>query len=94
MILTTSIVESLVESYNNHSMSKDDLLQVLSNMLDSNSGRFSYVIHEDYITLIHGDLKLNVHKQMFSDLFIFLLKTNMTIQEMEKVWLSYNKYNF
>ena len=44
--------------------------------------------------MIHGDLKLNVHKQMFSDLFIFLLKTNMTIQEMEKVWLSYNKYNF
>ena len=94
MKLTTAMVESLVESYNNHSMSKDDLLQVLGNMLDSNSGRFSYVIHEDYITLIHGDLKLNVHKQMFSDLFIFLMKTDMTIQDMEEVWLKYNQYNY
>ena len=69
-----------------------NMLEDINKQLDSD--KFSYEIHDDYITLIHGDLKLNVHKQTFSDLFIFLMKTNLSIQDMEEVWLSYNKYNY
>ena len=68
--------------------------EILRPQKELDNNKFSYVIHDDYITLIHGDLKLNVHKQMFSDLFIFLLKADMNISDMEEVWLKYNQYNY